>query len=54
MEIIKYGHIKPKEIICNKCGATLKYVPYDIKKFLNQDCVVCPVCGKKLLLLKYN
>ena len=52
MEIIKYGHIKPTEIFCNSCGATLAYVPCDIKKISDKECVVCPVCGRKLLIKK--
>lgn len=52
MEIVKYGHIKPKEISCNSCGAILEYVPYDIKNFLDKECVICPVCGRKLLIKK--
>lgn len=50
MEVVKYGHIKPKEIFCNNCGAVLKYVPMDIKKFRDKDCVICPICGRKLIV----
>lgn len=43
MRIVRYGHIKPKIIKCNSCGAILEYVPKDIKA-CGTYCLECPVC----------
>lgn len=46
-----------KEVICRNCGATLNYVPLDIKKDMHTDYtgdkeeflhIVCPPCGHKI------
>jgi len=46
-----------KETICRNCGATLSYVPADIKKEVHTDYtggkdayyhIVCPPCGNKV------
>ena len=45
MKIIEYGHIKPKIIKCNHCGAILEYVPKDFKIFREERFyLTCPVC----------
>lgn len=50
MVIKEYGHIKPREIKCNHCGAILEYTVADVKvKFHNDEnwyILKCPVCGK--------
>ena len=51
MKIIEYGHIKPKIVKCNHCGAILEYVQKDLKETYFRPrherilCLVCPVCG---------
>ena len=46
MRIVEYGHIKPKEVKCNHCGAVLEYIPNDllIHRINDRYCIVCPVC----------
>ena len=45
MTIKEYGHIKPKEVKCNHCGAVLEYVNYDLKHWTDDRYyLVCPVC----------
>lgn len=44
MRILEYGHVKPKVIKCHYCGAVLEYVPSDIKQFLGDSYLQCPVC----------
>ena len=49
MRILSYGHVKPKQVSCNCCGATLEYVPRDIETFRPgtrhaKNFVRCPVC----------
>lgn len=49
MRILEYGHIKPKEVKCNHCGAILEYTPADIKHPkppYRVPFLICPVCGK--------
>ena len=48
MRIVEYGHIQPKEVKCNHCGAILEYVPNDIKQHIRYrvPVIFCPVCGK--------
>lgn len=56
MKIIEYGTIQPKIKTCNKCRALLEYAGNDIKKhsnqFWNYQYIICPVCGKWLILKK--
>lgn len=45
MKIVEYGHIKPKIVKCNHCGAVLEYVPKDLKLKSGLLCYLeCPVC----------
>ena len=45
MKVIEYGHIKPKQIKCNNCGATLEYLEQDLRLLKNGVYIVqCPVC----------
>jgi len=49
-----------KQTICNRgCGATVAYVPNDVKEYNGQDYsggpdgqrwIDCPNCGKKIIL----
>lgn len=49
MRIIEYGHIKPKEIKCNHCGAVLEYLPNDLENWSDYYCFLrCPVCNGKM------
>lgn len=55
MEIVSYGHIKPKEIFCTNCGATLRYVPRDIQTFKPgtesaRNYIRCPICGSPIFV----
>ena len=53
MEIVSYGHIKPKEIFCGGCGATLRYLPRNVKARPSRPektYINCPVCGKILFV----
>lgn len=51
MRLVEYGHLKPKIVKCNHCGAILEYVPQDLNKTyyrLRHEwilCLACPVCG---------
>ena len=60
MEVVSYGHIKPRQAFCSGCGATLRYLPKDIKtkpSRPDRPYVNCPVCGKAIftnVLAKYN
>ena len=53
MRIIKYGHIKPKEVKCNHCGAILEYVRSDLEHWspytFYSFYLRCPVCKEKIL-----
>ena len=51
-----------KETVCRNCGATLQYVPNDIREEKSRDytgCVdidhyiQCPPCGKKVYVKRY-
>lgn len=44
MRIVEYGHIKPKNVKCNHCGAVLEYVPKDFKCWRDIIYLQCPVC----------
>lgn len=50
MKILEYGHVHPKHLRCNGCGARLEYTPNDVKVHTNQFhtyyYVNCPVCSK--------
>jgi hypothetical protein len=55
MEIVSYGHIKPREEFCNNCGATLKYVPRDVQTWKpgthsSKTYIRCPVCGSPIFI----
>lgn len=54
MEIVSYGHIVPKEIFCNGCGAVLRYLPKDVKFHNNarkhKNYITCPVCSKNIFI----
>ena len=51
MKILEYGHIKPREVKCNHCGAVLEYTDLDLEYLSHRDeyAVQCPVCGKLIL-----
>ena len=50
MRIIEYGHIKPKEIKCNHCGAILEYITSDLQPWSPYAFYLrCPVCQDKIL-----
>lgn len=51
-----------KEVVCKNCGATLSYVPKDIKSHSYKDYdgggntdyfIKCPPCGEKIYVKKY-
>jgi DNA-directed RNA polymerase subunit RPC12/RpoP len=51
-----------KEAICRNCGATLNYVPADIKREESRDYtggldvshyIKCPPCGDKVYVKRY-
>ena len=45
MRIVEYGHIKPKEVKCNHCGAILEYVPNDLEPWTFWTYYLrCPIC----------
>ena len=47
MRIIEYGHIKPKQVKCNHCGATLEYVDSDLSMTrIGEYVLQCPICYK--------
>ena len=48
MRVIEYGHIKPKEVKCNHCGAILEYVDNDLKYCSGTYYLVCPVCRRSI------
>lgn len=55
MEIVSYGHVKPQEEFCSKCGATLKYLPRDVDTWqpgtTNAKFFIrCPVCGSVIFV----
>lgn len=55
MKIISYGHIKPVEIFCKWCGATLEYTRADVQKlpcWSQKPFIKCPVCGEPIVLPK--
>ena len=50
MKVVEYGHIKPKEVKCNHCGAVLEYMPNDLIDWTNGwYYMVCPVCQGDIL-----
>lgn len=50
MRVIEYGHIKPKKVKCNHCGAILEYTRYDFKAWSPYKIYLeCPVCKGKIL-----
>ena len=50
MKVVEYGHIKPKEVKCNHCGAILEYIPNDLKHWTDDwYYIVCPVCKGTIL-----
>ena len=54
MKIIEYGHIKPREITCNGCGAILEYTDVDLTLLVSKYAVKCPVCGRKIIYDNYG
>lgn len=51
-----------KEVVCRNCGATLEYVPADIKEEVSTDYtggrdtsyhIKCPPCGHKVGVKRY-
>ncbi len=51
--------IVAKRVVCRKCGATLEYVPNDVKKYSGRDIgggpdghtwVDCPNCNNKAII----
>lgn len=51
MRIVEYGHIKPRVVKCNHCGAILEYVPKDIKSIASMlhYFLECPICKEYIL-----
>ena len=44
------GHIEPKEVKCNHCGAVLEYVPNDLLHWTyDKYYLICPVCRGNIL-----
>ena len=50
-------HSVVKEVVCRGCGATLEYVPNEIKTYVHHDYgggsdlvkyIGCPNCGKEI------
>ena len=50
MKVIKYGHIQPKEVKCNHCGAVLEYSLADVgySQILHQNYIICCVCNNRI------
>ena len=49
MRVVEYGHIKPKEVKCNHCGAILEYVPNDLRRWADYVYyLLCPVCDENI------
>lgn len=49
MRIKEYGHIKPKEVKCNGCGAILEYTNVDLQLAANFHYMICcPICNKQI------
>ena len=45
MRVIEYGHIKPKQVKCNYCGAVLEYTDFDLSMTrIGKYVLKCPVC----------
>ncbi len=51
-----------KQVICRQCGATLEYVPIDVKKYEGRDYsggpdghtwIDCPNCSNKVILTSW-
>lgn len=61
--ILKEVPIKEKQAVCNNgCGATVAYVPNDVKSWHGTDYsggpdgeewIVCPGCGEKITLRRW-
>ena len=50
MRIVEYGHIKPKEVKCNHCGAILEYIPDDLKHWTGDwHYLICPICRGRIM-----
>lgn len=49
MRIVEYGHIKPREVKCNHCGAILEYLDIDLRHVGDVYFLVCPVCDKVIV-----
>lgn len=57
MRILSYGHITPKQIVCNHCGATLEYTDADVRlktpdRFTSFRTLQCACCGRTVVLEK--
>lgn len=50
MKIVSYGRIKPELVDCTGCGAVLEYAPWEVKSLRHLLYVICPVCGKAIVL----
>lgn len=59
VKVIARKRIGAKKIHCDECGATLSYLPVDIKKYEGTDYsggpdgrwwIVCPDCKNKVTL----
>ena len=49
MRIVNYGHIKPKIVKCNHCGAILEYTKFDFKPWADHKYYLkCPVCQQNI------
>lgn len=48
MRVLEYGHIKPKEVKCNHCGAILEYVGSDLKYSSDGYYLTCPICKRSI------
>lgn len=41
-----------KQVVCDKCGATLSYLPDDVREgHLGEKVIKCPKCDKEVLVL---
>lgn len=49
MRIVDYGHIKPRGVKCNHCGAILEYLDIDLRLVRDVYVLICPVCGGTII-----
>ena len=49
MRIVEYGHIKPRQVRCKRCGALLEYTDRDLISIIKRYILRCPVCGNGIV-----